>query len=149
MKGITLIEIPAPDINVTPLIDVLLVLLIIFMTITPLKLSRFKALIPSEPKSETMPTEAHPLTLVVTIDKNLQLKLNRLEEMGSVDNTGKLSRELTKIFAERAANHVGQRTIFVKAPKSIRYGEVVKVVDALKGTGAHPIGLQIDELTDL
>ena len=60
-----------PQINVTPLIDVLLVLLIIFMVITPLKPSRFEAKVPAEPKKDTqVNVKPNPLTLVVGINKD-------------------------------------------------------------------------------
>ena len=59
-----------PNINVTPLIDVLLVLLIIFMVITPLKPSRFEAKVPAEPKPEDQTVaKPNPLTLVIGINK--------------------------------------------------------------------------------
>jgi len=59
-----------PNINVTPLIDVLLVLLIIFMVITPLKPSRFEAKVPAEPKDQPqMNIKPNPLTLVIAINK--------------------------------------------------------------------------------
>lgn len=151
-----------PNINVTPLIDILLVLLIIFMVITPLKPTRFKALVPQEPEPDpNQVVKPNPLTLVVAIDSDLKVKLN-LDEFGSVNDTGKLSARLTQIFEERKGNRAYatgmetrtdlpederiQRTVFVKAPRSVKYGEVVKVIDALKGAGARPVGLQIDDL---
>src|SRR5881394_2990641 len=88
-----------PYINVTPLIDVLLVLLIIFMVITPLKPTRFKALVPSEPPPSTVEIKPNPLTLVVAIDKDLKLKLNQ-DDAGSVNDTAALSKRLTDIFQE-------------------------------------------------
>ena len=65
-----------PYINVTPLIDVLLVVIIIFMVVTPLKPSRFKADIPSQrdPHEDTSQLKPNPLTLVVTISTDLQSK---------------------------------------------------------------------------
>jgi carbamoylphosphate synthase large subunit len=39
-----------------------------------------------------------------------------------------------------------EKTVFVKAPRSIKYGDVVKVIDAIKGAGANPVGLQVDDL---
>ena len=87
----------SPYINVTPLIDVLLVLLIIFMVVTPQKPSRFKAMIPEPPAD--IPAPPNPLALVVTIDKDLRLKLNGLsDDLGSVDDTSKLSQALVKPF---------------------------------------------------
>src|SRR5688572_33302337 len=85
-----------PYINVTPLIDVLLVLLIIFMVITPLKPSRFKADIPTQrdPNEDLSQLKPNPLTLVVSISSDLQLKLNQ-DAMGSVNDTAFLSQKLT------------------------------------------------------
>ena len=153
---------PSPYINITPLIDVLLVLLIIFMVVSPLKASRFEAKIPSEPKNEPN-VKTNTDALVVTIDQDLQIKLNK-EEQGTVAQTSKLSARLSEIFRRRAENGVfredsiGQtnlsddekieKTVFIKAPRSIAYGKVVKVMDAVKGAGAAPIGLQIDDLND-
>ena len=146
-----------PNINVTPLIDVLLVLLIIFMVISPLKPSRFEAKVPAEPKPEdkiAIP-KPNPLTLVVTIDKtNLGIKLNN-EEMGNVTDTAPLQTKLTQVFKERqdqgtfreGTNEV-EKTLFIKAPRSLKYGDVVKVIDAVKVSGAQPIGLQIDDLAE-
>ncbi len=150
-----------PYINVTPLIDVLLVLLIIFMVITPLKPTRFKALVPSEPPPSSEPIKPNPLTLVVAIEKDLKLKLN-LDEVGATNDTGQLSARLTQIFKERLANHAYEpgkenrldlpeqdrivKSVFVKAPRSLKYIEVIKVIDAIKGAGGNPIGLQIDDL---
>ena len=151
----------APYINVTPLIDVLLVLLIIFMVVTPQKPSRFKAMIPDPPADIQLPP--NPLTLVVTIDKDLRLKLNGLsDDLGSVNDTGRLSEALTALFQQRRAartyrNDVTNlqdlpeeervvKTVFIKAPRSISYGAVARVIDGVKGAGAQPIGLQIDDL---
>jgi biopolymer transport protein ExbD len=152
-----------PYINVTPLIDVLLVLLIIFMVVTPLKPSRFKADIPTQrdPNEDLSKLKPNPLTLVVTIAADLQLKLNQ-DGIGSVNDTGPLSQKLTQVFQDRKSQRaykVGmetrtdvpederiEKTVFVKAPRSLRYGEVVKVIDAIKGAGANPVGLQVDDL---
>ena len=84
-----------PFINVTPLIDVLLVVMIIFMVITPLKPHSFKADIPTQrdPNEDTSKLKPNPLTLVVSISTDLQLKLNQ-EPMGSVNDTGALALQL-------------------------------------------------------
>ena len=145
-----------PNINVTPLIDVLLVLLIIFMVITPLKPSRFEAKVPAEPKDQQdVNVKPNPLTLVVAISKETKgITLNN-EPFGDVSDTEKLYNKLSEIFRERTSNGVFrensneiEKTIFIKSPKSVRYGDVVKVIDAAKAAGASPIGLQIDDLTD-
>jgi biopolymer transport protein ExbD len=152
-----------PFINVTPLIDVLLVLLIIFMVVTPLKPSRFKADIPTQrdPNEDLSMLKPNPLTLVVSISSDLQLKLNQ-DFMGSVNDTGPLSQKLVHVFQQSNELHAYrpgmetrsdlseddriEKTVFVKAPRSLQYGEVVKVIDAIKGAGANPVGLQVDDL---
>ena len=145
-----------PRINVTPLIDVLLVLLIIFMVITPVKPSKFEAKVPAEPKDQQqVDVKPNPLTLVVSIDRNSRaLSLNN-EPAGTVDEPENLTNKLLAIFKEREANDVRregtneiEKTIFIKSPTSIKYGDVVRVIDAVKEAGAQPIGLQIDDLTN-
>src|SRR6478735_8715558 len=86
-----------PFINVTPLIDVLLVLLIIFMVVTPLKPSRFKADIPTQrdPNEDLSKLKPNPLTLVVTISPDLQIKLNQ-DPLGSVNDTTPLAQKLAQ-----------------------------------------------------
>ncbi|HEY8185898.1 MAG TPA: biopolymer transporter ExbD, partial [Pyrinomonadaceae bacterium] len=91
-----------PYINVTPLIDVLLVMLIIFMVITPLKPSRFQADIPTQrdPNEDLSQLKPNPLTLVVSISNDLQLKLNQ-DSLGSVNDTAPLSQKLVQLFQQR------------------------------------------------
>jgi biopolymer transport protein ExbD len=146
-----------PYINVTPLIDVLLVLLIIFMVISPLKPSRFQAQVPAEPKPEDQQSKPkpNPLTLVVSITgPEKKIKLNQ-DEMGDVTDTSALANRLSQVFKDRESGGVFkegtnevEKTVFIKAPRLVKYGEVVKVIDAVKGSGATPIGLQIDDLPD-
>jgi biopolymer transport protein ExbD len=150
-----------PSINVTPLIDVLLVMLIIFMIAAPLKPQRFLANIPSKPDSNDQ-VQPNILTLVVTIKSDRSLSLNRDSDMGSVYDTTKLCATLADLFRQRAVNHAYkyelrdridlpedariEKTVFIKAPRSLPYSDVVRVLDSLKGAGASPIGLQIDDL---
>lgn len=153
--------IPVPAINVTPLIDVLLVLLIIFMVAAPLRPHRFLAKLPAEPHNNPdIQPSIH--TLVVTIEHDRTLKLNHLSNMGTVDDLSPLNAKLISIFEERTRNRAYrsdmltridlpeqqriEKTVFIKAPRSIPYGEVARVLDGLKGSGADPIGLQLDDL---
>ena len=153
--------IPAPAINVTPLIDVLLVLLIIFMVAAPLKPHRFLTKAPAVPHNNPE-IRAGDLTLVVTIETDRTLKLNSLSGMGTVDDLSPLRSKLQSVFEERTrlrayrADMVArvdvpeqqriEKTVFIKAPRSLSYGELARVLDGLKGTGADPIGLQLDNL---
>lgn len=142
-----------PHINVTPLIDVLLVLLIIFMVITPLKPSRFEAKVPAEQKDQQQDVRPNPLTLVVAINRDTKVVSLNNEPYGDVADTERLTNRLREIFKEREANgafregtNEVERTLFIKSPKQVKYGDVVKVIDAVKIAGAEPIGLQIDDL---
>jgi biopolymer transport protein ExbD len=145
-----------PNINVTPLIDVLLVLLIIFMVITPLKPSRFEAKVPAEPKPEdNVVAKPNPLTLVIGINKDGNKVTLNNEEFGDTTDTSALTNKLSQVFKERETNGVMkegtnevEKTVFIKSPRSMRYGNVVKVIDAAKVAGAQPIGLQIDDLSE-
>ncbi|MFN2499429.1 MAG: biopolymer transporter ExbD [Pyrinomonadaceae bacterium] len=152
-----------PFINVTPLIDVLLVLLIIFMVAAPLKPHNFKVNLPSELTEDQKLLVANDKTLVVTIQPDRTLKLNGLTDyMGTVDDPAKLGDTLSVLFKERKNNHVYrdemltrfdlpedariQKTVFLKAPRSMPYVNVTMVIDRLKGAGADPVGLQLDDL---
>jgi biopolymer transport protein ExbD len=149
-----------PVINVTPLIDVLLVLLIIFMVAAPLKPHRFMTKLPAPPVHANLPTD--PLSLVVTIQPDRTLMLNSVKDMGTVNDLTPLRSKLRDVFEERLQHRAYrpdmlarfdlpepdriQKTVFIKAPRSIPYGEVARVIDGLKGAGADPIGLQLDGL---
>jgi biopolymer transport protein ExbD len=141
----------SPKINVTPLIDVLLVLLIIFMVISPLKPSSFQARIPSEPRPFPRASPP-PEALVVAISRDLSLSLNAEKSLGSVDEPENLVSRLRSVFDQRRENGAVdehgdvQKTVFIRAPKTIGYGNVVKVIDAVKMAGAEPLSLQIDYL---
>ncbi len=135
-----------PEINVTPLIDVLLVLLIIFMVVTPVKPDKFEARIPSEPKPNNERIDPDPRTLVVTVASDSSLGLNKENLEATVSSPQDLIDRLRAVFAARSQNLENERTVFIKAPKGIDYGTVAKVVDAVKVSGAAPISLQIDRL---
>ena len=149
-----------PNINVTPLIDVLLVLLIIFMIVSPIKPTDFKTEIPQESKQDGDKPNIH--TLVVAINSDSTLRLNMEDDLGTVQEPAKLIEKLQTVFRERTENrpHVNgaefrndlseveriEKTVFIKASRSIDYGNVVKVIDAVKIAGSNPISLQIDDL---
>lgn len=148
-----------PNINITPLIDVLLVLLIIFMVIAPSKLTDFKAQIPQPSEDSAIP---NPHTLIVSINSDSTLNLNEQNNFTTINEPGLLVERLRQIFQERAVNlayadqdHLAnnlsteqkiQKTVFIKAPRAVDYGNVVKIIDAVKVAGDNPISLQIDDL---
>ena len=134
-----------PEINVTPLIDVLLVLLIIFMVVTPLKPSSFDARIPSEPTDDPR-VESPPDTLVVSYSSDGTVRINKEPAIATVADPTNLSAQLREIFRMREENANRERTVFIKAPTALDYGSVAKLIDAVKAGGADPISLQIDDL---
>lgn len=142
-----------PTINVTPLIDVLLVLLIIFMLISPLKPASFKTNVPSESIKQSIQPTADPRTLIVSVNPDFSLKINNQKDFGTVAEPQNLIVKLSQTFKDRTENSVFrdgtneiEKTVFIKAPRNLPYGEIAKVVDAVKQSGAYPIGLQIDNL---
>jgi biopolymer transport protein ExbD len=154
-----------PSINVTPLIDILLVLLIIFMVITPLKPARFKTLVPQRSEELNAAAKQSPLTLIVNIKKDLGVELimggNKVTD-ASVNDPGNIGTALSAEFRKRKEGGVWkegfqgrtdlppderiEKTVFIKAPETFKYGDVVKVIDAVKGSGANPVGLQTEAL---
>ena len=154
-----------PNINVTPFIDILLVLLIIFMVITPLKPARFKTLVPQRSEELNAAAKQSPLTLVVNINKDLGVELvrggNKIAD-ASVNDPGNIGSTLAAEFKSRKEQGVWkegfqgradlppddriEKTVFIKAPEAFKYGDVVKVIDTVKGSGASPVGLQTEAL---
>src|SRR5947208_9148969 len=87
-----------PSINVTPLIDILLLLLIIFMVITPLRPARFKTLIPQPP--EDTREKVSPRTLIVSVGQDLSLKLIRGQAVvaeGSVSDASAVASRIARV----------------------------------------------------
>jgi len=116
------------DINVTPFVDVMLVLLIIFMVTAPMMMQGVGV---SLPEATAEPLETEEDLLIVTIDKNNQVYINDYQVTVEF-----LQEKLIKILEGRKT-----REVYLKADRDIPYGTVVKVMSELKGAGVEKLGM--------
>lgn len=116
------------QINVTPLVDVMLVLLVIFMVTAPMMQQGVQV---NLPKAETKAINAQEESVVVSIDKSGRLFINSTETA-----EGDLKRKLSEMFASRA-----KKEVFLKADRDVPYGRVVVTMAEIKGAGIERLGM--------
>jgi biopolymer transport protein TolR len=121
------------DINITPLVDVVLVLLIIFMVITPLLQMGYDVKVPPKANEQTI-TSVPPDQLVVSLMPNNKMYLNKQELT---------AQQLATQLADNLKNR-SQKTVFFSADDSVPYEGVAKVMDIVRNAGATNIGIVLE-----
>ena len=119
------------DINVTPVIDVMLVLLIIFMVVTPLTQAGHDVELPESADDLQQDQEPDPNQLVLNIDEGGQVTINKQPVTWD-----ELPLRIRDIFETRA-----DKTIFLRAAPTLAYGEVMAVLDVARGNGVERVGI--------
>ncbi|MCY4189341.1 MAG: biopolymer transporter ExbD, partial [Bryobacterales bacterium] len=124
-----------PNINMTPLIDELLVLLIIFMVNTPITPKGLEALVPQPNESEQQ-SQPNARTVVVSVNADRSIMINR--DPSTLDT---LEDNLRDIFKTRA-----ERVMFVRGAPALDYQDIAKIIDLGKGAGVDKIGLLTEQI---
>jgi biopolymer transport protein TolR len=124
------------DINVTPLVDVMLVLLIIFMVTAPMMMQGVSV---SLPQTTSSPLQAEKEHLIITVDRSQQIYINDYKVALEA-----LQAKLKKIFEGRP-----DQKVYLRADKTVPYGVVVRVMSEVKDAGVGKLGMVTEPLKEI
>lgn len=129
---------PKSEINVTPLVDVMLVLLIIFMILQPMLQMGYDVNVPPNMPANVIP-EANPEQIIVSLTVNNEIYLNK----------ERVDRQQLPIRLQEVLRNRGNKPVFFSCEDAVKYDEAMKVMDVVRNNGAKNIGIVMDWVNPL
>jgi biopolymer transport protein TolR len=129
---------PKSEINVTPLVDVMLVLLIIFMILQPMLQMGYEVNVPPNAPANVL-QEANPDQIIVSLTANNEVYLNK----------ERVDRQQLPIRLQEVLRNRGNRPVFFSCEDVVKYDEAMKIMDIVRSNGAKNIGIVLDWVNPL